>query len=180
MLRKTPALAIMFALVVGVSSLACGGGTQTDTPQERAVITSPTGLNVTSAISSVSLGESSANVQLAFRAGAAADGANVEVVSVTLVDGATGNLVDTLKASAPQVWNGNGYVPWNQRVTPDGDLKASYQLTAPSWSTIDGSGTGSRSSSYSRSYKLRVNLRIDGVDVLMQSTDLHREPVFQT
>jgi len=181
MLRTSRTVLAMFALVVGVSSVACGAGTQTDTPQQQSVITSPTsGLKVTSAISAASLGESYANVQLAFLAEASDSSASVEVVSVTLVDATTGSVVDTLEASGPQVWDGNGYTPWNQRVTAGGDLKASYQLTAPAWSTIDQGEKGGRSSSYSRAFKLRITLRIDGVDVLMQSLSLNREAQFQT
>lgn len=177
MLRTTRTVLAIFALAVGASSLACGGSAQTGTPEQQAVTTSPaSGLEVTSVISSASLGESYANVQLAFVAGAASTSASVEVVSVTLVDATSGSVVDTLEASSPQVWNGSGYVPWNQQVTPGGDLRASYQLSAPAWSSIDPGGRNA----YSRTFKLRVTLRIDGVDVLMQSTDLNREAQFQT
>ena len=171
----------MLALAVGVSSLACSGATQqTDVPQDKTEITvAASGLKVTAAIASVSLGESYANVQLAFLAGEATNSASVEIVSVTLLDSSNGSVVDTLDASTPQVWNGGGYVPWNQRIAPGGDLKASYQLTAPDWARMNKTSTGS-TSAYARSFKLRVKLRIDGVDVLMQSTDLHQEPVFQT
>lgn len=180
MLRHTRTALVMFALAAGVSSFACGGSTQTDPPQEQTVITSPkTGLKVTSAISAATLGDSSANVQIAFIAEAATTGAAVEVVSVELLDAATGSVVDTLTASAPQVWNGSSYSAWNQRVTPGGDLKASYQLTAPDWSTLDKGGSAGRTS-YSKAYKLRITLRIDGIDVLMQSGELNREAQFQT
>lgn len=46
----------------------------------------------------------------------------------------------------------------------------------PSWSSID----AGRRNAYSRTFKLRVTLRIDGVDVLMQFTELNREAQFQT
>jgi hypothetical protein len=169
----------MFALAVGLSSVACGAGTQTDTPQQQSVTTSPTsGLKVTSAISAASLGESYANIQLAFLAEAADSSASVEIVSVTLVDATSGSVLDTLEATSPQVWNGSTYTPWNQQVTAGGDLKASYKLSTPAWSTIEG-GTNGRTS-FSRKFKLRVTLRIDGVDVLMQSLELNREAQFQT
>ena len=178
MLRNPRIIMAMFALAVGVSSMACGGGTQIDNPQPTVVTTSPSGLKVTAAISAASLGESYANVQLAFLADAASKSAVIEVVSVRLVDATTRSVVDTLKASEPQVWIGNGYAPWDQRVTPRGDLKASYRLSTPNWSTID-DGTG-RGSAYSRTFKLEVTLRIDGIDLLIMSTDLHREAQFQT
>lgn len=180
MLRHTRPLLALLALAVGLSSVACGGGTLTDDPQTKAETTSTTsGLNITAAISSVSLGSYQANVQLAFLATEATDSASVEVLSVALVDASDGAVVDTLTPSMPQVWNGSGYTPWDQRITPGGDLKASYELTTPKWSTVDPSGSRG-GSAYSKAYKLRVTLRIDGVDVLLQSTDLHREPEVQT
>lgn len=179
MLRKPRTLLVILALALGASSSACGGGTQIDAPREQAVTTTTSGLEITSAISAVSLGGYAANVQIAFKAEAATSAANVEVMSVVLVDATSGSVVDTLKASSPQVWNGSTYVPWNQQIAPGGDLKASYNLTVPSWSTLDPSGSRS-SSAYSRSYKLRVTLRIDGVEVLLQSASVNREPEIQT
>lgn len=118
------------------------------------------------------------NVQIAFNASAGTSAAHVEIVSVKLFDGATGKLVDTLTASKPQAWNGNGYATWDQTIKPASDTKASYDLTAPAWSTLDASG--STKSSYSTEYKLQIDLRIDGVEVIIESTAQHREPQVAT
>ena len=118
------------------------------------------------------------NVQIAFTAGKGTQSAKVEIVSVTLLDSETGNLLDTLKSSHPQVWSGNGYASWDETIKPAGDLKASYDLSAPAWSKL--SASDSRLSSYSTKYKLHVTLRIDGVEITLESTDLSREPAVAT
>lgn len=119
------------------------------------------------------------NVQIAFTAGTGTQSAKVEVVTVTLLDSASGKVVDTLKTSHPQVWTGNGYTSWDQTIKPAGDLKASYDLSAPAWSTLSGTDTRT-TSSYSTKYKLHVTLRIDGVEITLESTDLSREPAVAT
>jgi len=123
------------------------------------------------------------NVQIAFNAGAGQNAAAIRILKVELVDSVSGNVVDTLTASKPQVWNGSIYSAWDQNVTPGGDLKASYDLTAPKWSTIDSSTSGSSAkgtSAWSKSYKLHVTLSIDGVEIILESTDLNRQPVAVT
>jgi hypothetical protein len=161
------------------ATLACGGGTD-GSPQRKAEITSPSGLEVKSVIVSVTLGDgfgSTSNLQLAFMAGSAGQSAPVEIASATLVDDASGAFVEVLAASAPQVWNGSRYTPWDQRVTPAGDLRASYSLTTPDWSKMDsGVGGSTRSSSYSRKFRLLLKLRIDGVEVVIESAMLNRQP----
>ena len=190
MLKTMRASLLLAALgAFGVALVACSGGVATtiDQPQEKGEITSPTsGLKITASIAAVSLGDEcggnscqNTNVQLAFDATTGTNPAVIRVISATLVDSADGSAVDTLTVSTPQVWNGNGYVAWDQNVKPGGDLKASYDLTSPAWSKIDGNGTGSRlsgSGSYSRKFKLNLKLEIDGVQVILQSTDLNRMP----
>jgi hypothetical protein len=120
------------------------------------------------------------NVQIAFTAGAGTQSAKVEIVTVTLLDSATDKVVDTLKASHPQVWSGNAYASWDESIKPAGDLKASYDLSAPAWSTLSGTSDSRTTSSYSTKYKLLVTLRIDGVEITLESTDLSREPPVAT
>lgn len=139
--------------------------------------------SVIASISSGSLGDEctscESNMQIAFdaRTSTGMKAATIEVVSVTLLESATGNLVDTLAVSNARVWNGGAYVPWDRSVKPGGDLKASYDLTAPVWSKIDGSEAGRYGSapSYSKSFKLRVTLRVDGLEMILESTDLDRQ-----
>ena len=116
------------------------------------------------------------NVQIAFNAGQGAGSARIEVVTVTLHDAASGDLVDTLVPSKPQAWSGNGYTAWDQSIPPAGDLKASYNLSAPTWSKITSGGN----TTYSTKYKLQVTLRIDGSEITLESTNLNREPQVAT
>lgn len=120
------------------------------------------------------------NVQIAFTAGTGTQSAKVEIVTVTLLDSATGKVVDTLAASHPQAWSGNAYATWDQTIKPAGELKASYDLSAPAWSTLSGTSDSRTTSSYSTKYKLHVTLRIDGVEITLESTDLSREPPVAT
>lgn len=188
----------------GTSGNTSGG--VTPQPEQKAEVTSPTsGLKVSASIASVSLGDEcgggsgaakaapsqgdcapggcqsycqQTNVQIAFSAGPGTAGAAIQIVKVDLMDSASGTLVETLTSSKPQVWNGSSYATWNQIVTPGGDLKASYDLSSPSWSKIDSSagGTTRLSGSYSRSFKLHVTVLIDGVQIILESTDLNRQP----
>lgn len=174
--------------IASVATIACGGGSVIDTPQTQVEVTSKNGLKISASIAAVSLGESysGSNVQLAFIANEAVNPAAIEIVSVSLIDSSTGAVADTLKSSEPRVWNGSSYVSWNQNVTPGGDLKASYSLSTPNWSSIDANAaeptTGVRygSKSYSIPFKLRVVMRIDGTEVILESAELHREPVMVT
>lgn len=118
------------------------------------------------------------NVQLSFKAGAGSTGAKIEIVSVTLHDGTSGSQLDDLTASKPQIWSGSGYVAWDQTVKPNGETKASYNLSAPSWSTL--SSGGSSTSTYAAKYRLQVTVKIDGAQVTLESAVLSREPMVAT
>ncbi|MDB5215194.1 MAG: hypothetical protein JWO86_3121 [Myxococcaceae bacterium] len=120
------------------------------------------------------------NVQIAFTATAGTKAATVEIVSVTLHEASTGKLVDTLKSSKPQSWNGSTYAAWDQKVQPASELKASYDLTSPAWSTINGSDSSRTTNAYSTAYTLDVTLSIDGVEVTLESVAVNREPPVAT
>jgi hypothetical protein len=181
-----------FLLLSFVALVACGGSTEgvpraseTTTPgtnETETEITNPeTGMKVRATIAAASLGSGSSNVQMAFFASDATAPAPISISKVLLLDAKTGQTVDTLEASAPSVWNGRSYEKWNESVTPGGDLRASYQLTTPDWSTIDADAKRTTNiSSYSTPYKLRVTLRIDGVEVTIESGELQREPEVAT
>lgn len=179
MLKVNRLLALLSVVALGAggaATVACGGSAES--PQAKAEITNPTtGISVKATIASASLGDSNANVQMAFFASDATAAASIAIVSVVLVDGRNGNTVETLSTSSPAVWNGSAYVGWNEQVTPGGDLRASYQLTAPKWSAIDGTDTrNGTASSYSIPFRLRMTLRIDGSEVTIESGELQREP----
>jgi hypothetical protein len=174
---RTFALLSLLALGAGAAAIACGGSAESP-PRTTEVTIPETGLEVSATIASASLDDNSANVQMAFFASDAKAPATIAITSVILVDASTGNVVDTLEASTPAVWNGSSYETWNEKVTPGGDLRASYTLTAPKWSAIDGSET--RATSYSRAFRLRMTLRIDGAEVTIESGELQRAPQMVT
>ncbi len=116
-------------------------------------------------------------MQIAFSAVGGSKNAQVQVVSVKLVNATTGALVDTLTAKKPQAWNGTVYSAWDETIKPSSELKASYDLSAPSWNSV--SSTDARGS-YSTKYRLHVTLRIDGVEFTLLSTELSREPEVAT
>ncbi|MBS2017530.1 MAG: hypothetical protein JST00_31905 [Deltaproteobacteria bacterium] len=187
--KRVHLLALLAALgTTAAASIACSGGTVIDQPQKQVEVVSQSGASVKAAISSASLGESysGSNLQLAFVATTASNAAKITIKSVALVDMNKGTQVALLSSSEPRVWNGSSYVTWNESVTPGGDLRASYKLSTPNWSEIDGTGTGtgavgrSSSSSYSIPFRLRVTMQIDGTEVILESSELHREPVAVT
>lgn len=185
----------------GGTSSSSGSTSEPPTPKEEVTVSPPsTALEVTATIIAATLGDEcggnsggfaagdcadteskggcgicrESNVQLSFKTGAGT-AAKIEITSVTLYD-AKGTQLDTLDASTPQSWNGTAYVAWDQSLAPSSNVKASYQLSAPSWSTIDKAGT----SSYSQKFRIRVALKIDGVPVILESTELSREAMVAT
>lgn len=163
--------AALFALGLALTGLAVACSGAADSPPSSGtgeIVTPTTGLSIRAQVASVSLSDSSAGVQLAFFAGEAKAAASVQVKGVVLLDAASREEIATLTATAPTVWNGSAYVPWNEQVTPGGDLKASYTLSVPSW--------GERSAdSYATPYRLRVTLLVDGAELVLESEDVQRE-----
>ncbi len=166
-------------LAAMLAAFACGGGTDIDTqptsPEKKEVVNQSTGLKVSATIAAATLGSSYANVQIAFFASDATSAAAVQIVSAELVDESSGAIDAVYSASNPQVWNGRSYETWNEKVTPGGDLKASYQLK----DNADPTGRGS-TISYKATYRLKLTLRIDGADMTIESGQLQREPEVAT
>jgi hypothetical protein len=113
-------------------------------------------------------------VQIAFKSEASGRAAHVEIVSVKLEDETNGTEVASLDVHDANVWSGNGYTTWDGTIQPSSDLKTSYDLASPPWSTAGGSST------YSDSFRLYVTLRIDGVEVVLESGRLSREAAIAT
>jgi hypothetical protein len=175
----------------------------TTLPQQEAHVSASSGVEVTATITAATLGEECggsggaggfapsqgdcaaesrggcgggcqpSNVQINFTASAGGASAKIAIVSVKLVEADGEAVVDTLTASQPKSWTGSAYAPWDERVAPSSQLKASYDLTAPTWSTLS---SGKTTASYSTKYRLHVTIRIDGTEVVLTSTDLTREP----
>lgn len=196
--------AVLFACSGGTGTV---GGANTQTPVENGQLTSANGLSVDATIASVTLGDEcgggsgapaqgdvagrcasdesgfgpsgcggcqQSNVQLSFTSGEGTAPAKIEILSVTLHDAADGSELDQLETSNPQKWNSSGgYSAWDQTIAPKTELKASYTLSSPAWSTMS-------DQSYSRKFRLRVTVKIDGTQVVLQSTTLSREPAVAT
>ncbi|MEZ4394749.1 MAG: hypothetical protein R3A48_27050 [Polyangiales bacterium] len=113
--------------------------------------------------------QSSMQIQLR----ATGDGvASVRVARVRLLDARTGAFLQDLTARSPQAWRDpGGYVAWDGNITAPQTLRTSFALTAPSWYTITPS-----QEQYSRSYRVEVTLQVDGVDRVILSSELMREP----
>jgi hypothetical protein len=188
------AVVSLTALVAGSAAmLACGGAAESSqtspapAPTSTETTNPATGIKVNATIAAASLGGGgfggggAANVQIAFFASDATSPASIVITKVILLDAKSGATLDTLEASSPGVWNGRVYETWNEKVTPGGDLRASYALTTPDWSTIESgakrtTGTGS----YSITYKLRISMLIDGTEITLESEELQREPEVAT
>jgi hypothetical protein len=112
-------------------------------------------------------------IQLSFKAGPTGS-AHVKISGAAILDGATGAELQKLTVYTPLVWNGAQYVSWDENIAASADLKTSYTLSPPSWSTIDASG------SYTRQYRVRVDLAIDGAAVSLESDALSRDPPIAT
>jgi hypothetical protein len=110
-------------------------------------------------------------VQIQLRA--AGEGvAAVRVARVRLLDARTGAFLQDLTARTPQVWvDPNGYATWDGNITAGQTLRTSHSLSAPSWDTITTS-----QDRYSRTYRIEVVLRVDGVERTITSAELMREP----
>lgn len=197
------------AVVLAAFLIACSGGTGTvggtnsPTPVDNGQLTSANGLSVGATIAAATLGEEcggsagapssdfagkcdsesggscgsycqQSNVQISFTSSDGSTNAKIEILSVTLHDAADGTEVDQLESSNPQKWStSGGYVAWDETIAPKTELKASYNLSAPAWSTMT-------DTSFSRKFRLRVTVKIDGTQVVLQSAVLSREPAVAT
>ena len=179
------------------------GSSGTGTPVQNGTITAPSGMKVDATIAAATLGEEcggsgsglaapsdcasesgdcggggfgcqESNVQIAFTSTDGSAAAKIEIVSVTLHDATDGSEVDELDASNPQKWNSTGgYTAWDESIAPKTELKASYSLSAPAWSTM-------KDTSFSRKFRLHVTVKIDGSEIVLESAELSREPAVAT
>lgn len=202
----TVALALtLFACSGGTGTIGAPGSVPVETGQ----LTSAQGLSVEATIASVTLGDEcgdgasgapaqgdvaercasdesgfapsrcggycqQSNVQIAFTSSDGSAPAKIEILAVTLHDASDGAELDQLEASNPQKWSSSGgYTAWDQTIAPKTELKASYALSSPAWSTMS-------DPSYSRKFRLRVTVKVDGTQVVLESATLSREPAVAT
>lgn len=99
------------------------------------------------------------SMQLALRTGAGTGATFVKIKKVELLD-RNGKLLAVLEARLPTKWDGQRYVGWDQRITGDQKLAASYALSAPNWDAL----TNGRWSAHTRTFQLRVTLAVGTED----------------
>lgn len=80
----------------------------------------------------------------------------MKIKKVELLDD-KGKLLETLTASKASKWAGKAYVAWNESVTANDKLVASYLLTTPNWNKL-----GGRRAATLKKFQLRVTLDIGG------------------
>lgn len=117
-------------------------------------------------------------MQILFEASAGERNAIIEVVQVELLDGESGEELQTLEPRDPQVWDETeAYGEWLGLIAPSETLRTSWSLSAPDWATIGG---GEPWSTYGMRFRLRVTLRIDGRLRVIESAEISREPEVAT
>ncbi len=82
----------------------------------------------------------------------------IKIKKVELLDD-KGKLLETLTASKASKWTGKAYAAWNESVSANEKLVASYLLTTPNWNKL-----GGRRAATSKKFQLRVTLNIGGKD----------------
>ena len=98
--------------------------------------------------------------------------AQVTVARVRLLDARTGAFLQDLTARAPQVWaDPNGYRSWDGNITAGQTLRTSHAISAPTWNAFT-----RPAELFSRTYRIEVVLRVDGVERTIVSAELMREP----
>ena len=108
------------------------------------------------------------SMQLAFVSTASA-ASQIKIVAVRLIDPTTGAVLETLTSRDPQAWSVDKYISWNEILAPNGDLKVTYKLSAPSYSSF------SSSRSYAMVYRVEVDVSVDG-DVRTLVGEASQEP----
>lgn len=113
-------------------------------------------------------------VQLAIEAGDGDAAVPFEVVAIRLrtLDGA---LVDELSPHRAQVFAGERYVAWDERIEPGASLVVRYETDAPDWS-----GSAGAFRAPSQSFRLEMVVRIDGVERTLSLEPVSREPEIVT
>ena len=89
------------------------------------------------------------------------------VLSVTLLDGETRTELMELTADTPRRWTEEGYVAWDEVIPTPSDMQTHYELHGIDWSSV--------TDSYSRTYRLEVEVEVDGEVRTLTSEETTRE-----
>jgi hypothetical protein len=100
------------------------------------------------------------SIQLSITAPAGAKPAELTVKKVELFDEA-GTSLGVLEVRAPSLWSdANGYMPWDQKITPPAELSVSYALGRPDWSKVK--------DRWNKTYVVKAVLAFGGADQTVQ------------
>lgn len=97
------------------------------------------------------------------------DAARIEIKEVRLLDITTGAVLERLAHREPTQWKVDQYVAWDEKLLP-GELKASYELSAPSYSY-----SGTARLAWDQKFKVEVDVAVNGV-VRTLTIEATREP----
>jgi hypothetical protein len=84
---------------------------------------------------------------------------------------ADGKELGSLSTRLPSKWGESVYTPWNEVLEPDSDLKASYKITPPNWSEVEGKLGGS---SHGVMFILEAIIDVGGKDQTVRSSEFAR------
>jgi hypothetical protein len=93
------------------------------------------------------------------------------VVEATLI-GAGGRRLLSLTPSSPQIWQADGYRPWNEQLAGGGGQNVLYSLSNLDWSQVP--------DSYSRPVRVEVVVEVDGATRTVTSPETVREAMIVT
>lgn len=101
--------------------------------------------------------------------------AKVEIHDVRMIDPSTGQVLQHLKSREPQQWSADKYTAWDEVVPAGVMVRASYKLSAPTYSY----GAADARFGYQSAYKIEVDLSIGGELRTLQG-EATREPEVAT
>lgn len=84
-----------------------------------------------------------------------------------------GEQVEELSGRNPRVFLESGYEGWDEMIESGDSLHVTYDLNAPDWARI---GDGDAWSTYGMSFRIEVDVRIDGVEQTLEFSPASREP----
>lgn len=107
------------------------------------------------------------NVQIQFKSSGNA-ATKISIKSIEVLDVKTNASVGKLSSRSPKSWNGNAYVAWDESVPASGEVKASYDISAPSYAN--------GKADFSTQYKLKITIDAGGSEIVVESVAITREP----
>lgn len=101
----------------------------------------------------------------------------LQILSIRLLDAASGRELGTLVGRGPSLWNdATGYQAWDERIDPGATLKVSYKLADPDWAQVQAHlepGTNL----FARPFILEIQLK--GQTGTVRSSEFVREDLSQ-